>query len=226
MNDFSKDSDTSHDVIPAQAGIYNENNQKDPGLHRDDSENFINNKLAIYKELLLKWQNAVNLVSPNTLGDIDTRHFQDSLQIVDYIPHHVTKICDIGSGAGFPGLVIAMARPEIEVTLIESDSKKCSFLKTVSRETQTPINVLNGRIEQVIGDQNPQIITSRALASIKDIIQLCEPALAKDNPPVLLLSKGQSVKDEIADALSFKQFSYELFPSKTDRNGAIVWIKF
>jgi len=82
------------------------------------------NKLKIYLELLLKWQKAINLISPATLDKAWDRHFEDSLQLLDYIPDSVKSICDIGSGAGFPGLIIAISRPNLDVSLIESDVSK------------------------------------------------------------------------------------------------------
>ena len=95
----------------------------------------LNPLLATYKSLLLKWAKVINLVSPATLADVDARHFQDSLQLIPLLPAHTKTLFDLGSGAGFPGLVIALERPDIRVHLFESDTKKCSFLSTVSRET-------------------------------------------------------------------------------------------
>jgi len=90
--------------------------------------------LEVYHALLLKWQAAVNLVSPKTLDEAWQRHFLDSVQLLSSIDADVKTIADIGSGAGFPGLVLALCRPDLEVHLIESDMKKCQFLSTVLRE--------------------------------------------------------------------------------------------
>jgi len=107
----------------------------------------VKQNLQTYQELLHKWQKRINLVSNNTIKDSWERHFEDSLQIIDLIPEMTKNLVDLGSGAGFPGLVIAIEKPEISVTLVESDQKKCSFLKTVSRETNTDVNVINDRIQ-------------------------------------------------------------------------------
>lgn len=105
-------------------------------------------KFAQYEALLKKWQPAINLVSPDTLSEIRTRHIEDSAQLVDLIPAGAKTLFDLGSGAGFPGLVIAMMRPDLEVHLVESDQKKCAFLSTVSRETKTPVIIHNSRVEE------------------------------------------------------------------------------
>ena len=96
-------------------------------------------RLDVYKSLLTKWNPKINLVSRSTLAEMDTRHFQDSAQILDLSDSSATNWVDMGSGGGFPGLVIALLapelRPELNMTLIESDQRKCSFLRTVARES-------------------------------------------------------------------------------------------
>src|SRR4051812_42018015 len=84
-------------------------------------------RLHIHYELLLKWQNTINLISPNTIAEAWERHFLDSVQISPLVPPGTKTLYDIGSGAGFPGMVLAILRPEMSVSLIESDSKKCAF---------------------------------------------------------------------------------------------------
>ena len=123
--------------------------------------------LKHYYGLLLKWQKTINLVSPSTLDDAWNRHFEDSIQVVSYIPENMKILCDIGSGAGFPGLVIAIERPDIQVHLVESDSRKCAFMRTVSRETNlSNVTIHNDRIENVIGDIDADYVSARALASL------------------------------------------------------------
>src|SRR5689334_12618331 len=99
-------------------------------------------KLRVYHDLLIKWQNSINLISPNTVSEAWERHFLDSVQLSPLIPPTAGTLYDIGTGAGFPGLVLAILRPELPVSLIESDSKKCAFLQTVSRETGTKVTVV------------------------------------------------------------------------------------
>ena len=144
-------------------------------------------KIILYRDLLLKWQKTINLVSPATLQNVWERHFEDSLQLLDFIPQNVKKICDIGSGAGFPGLLIAIQRPDIHVDLIEADTRKCAFLQTVSRETECQnITVYNDRIENVMDAIEADCLTSRALASLRQIIHYAEPLWDK-NPDLIMV---------------------------------------
>ena len=104
-------------------------------------------RLRLYVDLLKKWQKTINLVGKNTLEDAWDRHILDSAQLSAHIPQHATLL-DIGSGAGFPGLVLAILRPDISVTLVESDTRKCVFMQTVARETHCGnVTVLNDRVE-------------------------------------------------------------------------------
>ena len=137
-------------------------------------------KLDAYQALLLKWQRAINLVSPSTLKNAKERHFIDSLQVLPLISQGAKLLYDIGSGAGFPGLVIAMARPDLSVHMIESDERKGQFLRTVSRETSTPITVHTERIERV-GLSAPDVVTARALADLTMLFDFCI-GWAEENP--------------------------------------------
>ena len=178
--------------------------------------------LQTYQELLHKWQKRINLVSNNTIKDSWERHFEDSLQIIDLIPEMTKNLVDLGSGAGFPGLVIAIEKPEISVTLVESDQKKCSFLKTVSRETNTDVNVINDRIEKITLDFTPDIISARALASLDKLFEYCEKWVL-DNPEIqFIFPKGQSWEEELEQCKKHWKFEYECHRSQTDENAVIL----
>lgn len=181
-------------------------------------------KLKIYQALLKKWQRQINLVSKNTLPDMWDRHFADSLQLADNIPQN-SKIFDLGSGAGFPGLVLAMARPDLDVTLIESDQKKCTFLSTVSRETNTPVSVVNQRIESVETNIIPDIITARALAALDKLLDYCLPWVQENEDLVLLFLKGAQAEAEIEQARGRFAFDCAVIPSATQPGAAILSIK-
>ena len=128
-------------------------------------------KLDTYHALLLKWQKAINLISPKTIDDAWVRHFADSAQLSGYIPEGAKTIMDWGSGAGFPAMVLAMLRPSLDVHAVESDERKCQFMRTVSRETSVPIRIHTQRIEALELDSvNPDIITARALASVSVLL--------------------------------------------------------
>lgn len=183
-------------------------------------------QLEHYHGLLLKWQRAINLVSSKTLSQAWERHFVDSAQLLPLIPNHMKIIADLGSGAGFPGLVLAILNPHFEVCLIESDSKKCEFLRTVSRETTRTIRIFNERVENCQNSIQPGLVTARALAPVKDLLGYCQP-WAQSNPDLqMLFLKGESVEKEIEEAQSLYKFTYELFPSETDPQGKILRAQF
>lgn len=179
-------------------------------------------KLAAYKSLLIKWSKAINLVSPSTLTDIDARHFNDSLQLLQFIPDDTKILLDIGSGAGFPGLVLAMARPNIAVHLVESDQRKCSFLSAVSRETNTPIIVHNARVEAMDKSIAPNVITARALADLTTLLKLTEHFWLDNQALTLVLPKGAKWSQEVNDAKTKYDFGLEYHTSKTEKEAAIL----
>lgn len=181
-------------------------------------------KLHQYHALLLKWQERINLISPNTVGEAWDRHFVDSLQLLPLIPESVKTLYDLGSGAGFPGMVLAIARSEVAVTLIESDAKKCAFLQTVSRETETKVTIQNSRIEAAITTlPAPDVITARALASLDNLFKYCRPWF-KANPALLLiLPKGEHAAYEIEEARRAGwAFDMTETQSETERSGKIL----
>jgi len=182
----------------------------------------VKQNLKIYQELLHKWQKRINLVSNNTVKDSWERHFEDSLQLIDIIPNDINSIVDLGSGAGFPGLVIAIERPDINITLVESDQKKCSFLKTVSRETNTNVNVINDRIEKISLDFTPDIITARALASLDKLFDYCEKWVEQNPEITFIFPKGQSWKEELESCNKNWNFEYSEHKSKTDEFAVIL----
>ena len=178
-------------------------------------------KLDHYAKLLKKWQQAINLVSQSTLDDVDIRHFADSQQLDPYIDQGAV-IYDLGSGAGFPGLVLAITRPDLDVNLIESDQRKCQFLRTVSRETGTDVQIHNCRIE-AIDLPAPDIVTARALAPISDILGYMRNwALSRADLKAILL-KGANTEAEIENAKTHNDFTAEMAASQTG-DGYIVSI--
>ncbi len=181
-------------------------------------------KLEHYHAMLIKWQKAVNLVSNKSLPDAWERHFEDSAQLLPYIPKTTKTLVDIGSGAGFPGLVLAILRPDINVHLVESDQKKCQFLKNVSRETESDANIHANRIETMHDELTPDLITARALASLILLFDYCYPWAQKNKSLTLLLLKGIKSTEEIIQAKEKYNFDIEEFPSLTDQNARILKI--
>lgn len=175
-------------------------------------------KLRHYCALLEKWQKAINLVAPSTVHDAWTRHIEDSLQLSEHI--QAGPLIDFGSGAGFPGLVLAIVRPDLDVHLVESDIKKSEFLRTVSRETQTSVTIHNARIEDVSLDVEPQTITARALSSLKALLDYSMPFSGPDT--VLIFLKGEKAEQEIIEARQHYNFEATFFPSRTSPGSSII----
>lgn len=179
-------------------------------------------KFKHYTEILLKWQKVINLVSDTTLEDLHQRHFIDSAQLIKYIPDKKIKLADMGSGAGFPGMVLAMMGVE-EVHLIESDVRKATFLREVSRETNTRVFIHDDRVEDV-AIESIDIVTARALAPLKDLLTLAEKISTPDYPVTYLLMKGEKAEEEIHKAQKKYKFSLKIHQSITEKSGKILEI--
>ncbi len=180
-------------------------------------------KLRVYDALLHKWQKTINLVSPNTLPQSWERHILDSIQLNDHVSRESSVLYDLGCGAGFPGLVLAILRPELEVHLIESDQRKCSFMRAVSRETNTPVTVHNARIEEA-SLPAPDVVTARALAPLDDLLGFCE-AWAKPGMRGLFL-KGARYNEEIEDSTRAKNVELDVVKSPLSPDSAIIKVKW
>lgn len=178
-------------------------------------------KFNTYARLLLKWQKAINLVSETTLEDLPTRHFLDSAQLVKYLPPGPLKLADMGSGAGFPGLVLAMMGAG-EVHLIESDVRKATFLREVSRETSTPVKVHDDRVEDITLE-GVNVVTARALAPLRDLLIMCTKLTGGEGFTGLFL-KGEKAPEEIEKARKKWEFDLEAFSSVTDPAAQILRI--
>lgn len=177
-----------------------------------------------YAALLKKWQGAINLVSNSTIPDLWERHFHDSAQLLQFIPTNCKAVADIGSGGGFPALVLAILRPDINFHLIESDTRKCEFLRSVSRETGVKIHIHNDRAENILSATVPDIVTARAFKPVLEIMDLCAGALPAFRGPFILL-KGEKFAQEIDDAAKKFEFSHTAHPSKTSAAARIVIIE-
>jgi 16S rRNA (guanine527-N7)-methyltransferase len=175
-------------------------------------------RLAVYGELLAKWQKAINLVGPRTLGDAWTRHFLDSAQLLPLVPADARVLVDLGSGAGFPGLVLAILGVP-EVHLVESDTRKAAFLREVARATAAPVTVHAERIERV-APIRADVVTARALAPLGDLLALSERFLGPST--TALFPKGQNVEQELTDARKAWRMRAETLPSLTDPDARIL----
>ncbi len=181
-------------------------------------------ELSLYEELLRRWQAKINLVAPNTLDEIWLRHFADSAQVLAAAPQ--AKVwADLGSGAGFPGLVTALLlkdRPGARVHLIESDQRKAAFLRAVSRETGAPVSVHAERIERVLPSLAGTIdaVSARALAPLGKLIELARETLEKGAMAVFL--KGEEWQDELTAAQALGSFNVETIQSRTHPRARLI----
>ena len=178
-------------------------------------------KFEKYEKLLREWSAKMNLVAPSTLNDIENRHFKDSAQLADFLPRDA-EIIDLGSGAGFPGVVLAILG--WNVTCIESISKKAGFLSVLKQELNLPnLTIINDRIEHYFAKlpafSKKIVFTARAFAPLIKIFDYTH----KKNSRLFLL-KGREIEKEIAAAKTKYKFDYELHPSKTG-DGFIIIVK-
>ena len=184
----------------------------------------MNNKVKFeqYANLLREWSEKMNLVAPSTLNDIETRHIADSAQLTDVLPKNV-NIIDLGSGAGFPGIVLAILG--WNVVCIESIGKKVSFLNTVKQELKLDnLTIYHGRVEDYVRNLPAKndnfVFTARAFASLTKIMDY----VAKTKYRLFLL-KGREIAGEIDTAKTKYKFNYKLTPSKTG-DGFIIIVNF
>lgn len=188
-------------------------------------------RLTTYQALLGKWQKAINLVGPATLAQFWQRHAADSAQLLALAPPRAAVWLDLGSGAGFPGLVLAMMlaehHPEAHVHMVESDRKKVNFLRTVLRDTGIEASVHHARIEALSEDKpdvlaQVDVVTARALASLDDLVGLMAPFV--DSSTVALLHKGRDWQDELTACRKNWNMMAEAHVSCTDAAARIVEI--
>ena len=175
-------------------------------------------KLAIYVQLLCKWQKRINLVSSSTLSQIWQRHILDSAQLVPFLPKAAKTVMDIGAGAGLPGLVLAILTDH-QLHLVESDSKKVAFMRTAIAETGVDAVIHHGRIEE-LACLHMDVITARALAPLDKLFQLTK-AQHHSGLDYLFL-KGKGVKQELTALPSSLTLTAHTHPSITDKDAVIV----
>ena len=198
------------------------------GVSRETAEKF-----ESYVALLKQWQKAVQLVAPSTLGSIWSRHVRDSAQLAALAPTGTRSWVDLGSGAGFPGLVVAiLARDptsrtaDLRMTLIESDTRKAAFLREVARQTGCPVDILGARIEMSSTRDKVgavEVVSARALAPLTELLSLALPFW---QPGTLgLFLKGRDTENEVEAARLSWSFELELKPSLTDPDGRVVCVR-
>lgn len=183
-------------------------------------------KFETYADLLKRWQKTINLVAPSTVNDVWNRHFADSAQLFEHAPKDGGHWLDVGSGAGFPGLVLAIMGSErggMRHTFIESDTRKCAFLREVARATGTAVEIVTARIElpeTTAKVREVNCVTARALAPMPRLASWVAPYFGVST--VGLFLKGRDVASELDEARQAWNFECQLIPSVTDGEARIV----
>jgi 16S rRNA (guanine527-N7)-methyltransferase len=186
-------------------------------------------RLKTYEALLQQWQRTINLVAPSTLPEIWHRHFADSAQLLALAPPNAKRWVDLGSGAGFPGVVLAILLAERgggRVTLVESDTRKAAFLAEVARRCGVAVDIQGTRIEKSATQAkvgSVDVVTARALAPLPRLLDLSAPFFS--GPTVGLFLKGREADAEVQAAEKLWEFEADLRQSLTDASGRVVVVR-
>lgn len=203
-----------------------DNSDRQRGLSLTPVSRETEERLAILVAELERWQRAKNLVSTATLDEVWTRHVADSLQLFDHAPE-ARRWLDLGSGGGFPGLVLGIRLAEVggHIDLVESNARKCAFLRHAARLTGAAVTVHAARIE----DAMPQflgkvdVVTARALASLPLLLDWCKELLRTG--VIGVFPKGQHLDAELTEASKYWKIQASTFPSVTDSAARILVIR-
>ena len=195
-------------------------------------------RLEVFEEALRRWQRAINLVAPATLPAIWQRHFADSAQLAALIPPTAKTVVDLGSGAGFPGMVLAILLGPIDceqnvdpprltrISLVESDGRKSAFLRDVARLTGTAVDILSTRVENHVTQGRigkVDVVTARAFAPMDRLLELALPYFAEGTTGLFL--KGRGVEAEVSAARQRFEFDISLVPSVTCADASVAVIR-
>ena len=201
----------------------------DSGLdHFLEAENVSRETLALletYVALLADWNQRHNLVSEKSLENVWHRHVWDSAQLIRFVPETATSLVDLGSGAGFPGIVLATMmrdRPKFRAVLHESIAKKCRFLEEVATRLGLNVEVRNARMEEATREVF-DLVTARACAPLAKLLGYARPF--QDSRTVNLFLKGQNVESELTEARTSWRMKVERHQSLTDPSGVILEIR-
>jgi 16S rRNA (guanine527-N7)-methyltransferase len=176
-------------------------------------------RLTRYAELLTRWQARINLVAPATLPDLWGRHMLDSAQLLPLIPAGARRLIDLGSGAGFPGLVLAILGVP-EVHLVEADARKCAFLREAARAAGAQNATIHTRRIEAMPAEPYDVVTARALAPLPELLKLARRFAGPGT--VYLFPKGRTLAEELITAPETATMRIERIPSRTDPGAAIL----
>ena len=182
--------------------------------------------LKKYEDILIKANKTLNLIGNSTIKDIWTRHFLDSVQVIDFIDKNNKTLVDLGSGAGFPGLVLAIALKDrkipLKIKLIEKSSKKVKFLKNVINELQLNVEVINQNILEEPIKFLDDVFIARAFKPLKIILQLIHNK-AK-NWKKIFIFLGKTGKNELLQASKSWDIEYKQRVSVTSNDSTVIEI--
>jgi 16S rRNA (guanine527-N7)-methyltransferase len=182
--------------------------------------------LQALEALVRRWTPAINLVSKSTLPHLWTRHIVDSAQLFSLCPESAETWVDIGSGGGFPGLVIAIlareTRPSLRVTLVESDLRKATFLRHAAQALKLDVKVESQRIES-LAPLHADVLSARALASLPELVAIASQHLQPNG--LAIFPKGARFQEELAQARERWAFDVDTRPSLSDGEAAILVIR-
>lgn len=183
-------------------------------------------KLQAFEALVRRWNPAINLVSKASLSSLWARHIADSAQVFALCPAGAAIWADLGSGGGFPGLVVALIaqqlRPDLRVTLVESDMRKATFLRQASQALDVPVTVLSERIE-AIPALHADVLSARALAGLPQLLEFAARHLKPEG--VAIFPKGARFADELSEARPLWDFDVDTRPSLSEGGAAILVIR-
>jgi 16S rRNA (guanine527-N7)-methyltransferase len=175
-------------------------------------------RLEAYAALLTRWSARINLIGRDTIADLWRRHILDSAQLQPFIPSAARSLIDLGSGAGLPGLVLAILGVPV-VELVEADSRKCAFLREAARIAEVSVVIRGCRI-QAVPPHPVDVVIARALAPLDRLLRLAEPFLAPGSECLLL--KGERVEDELTLARRHWRMTVSLHQSRSDPRGVVL----
>ncbi len=179
-------------------------------------------RLKAYADLLTDWNARHNLVSKNSLAELWERHMWDSAQLAPLVPAGARSLADLGSGAGFPGLVLAAMLPDVAVTLHEATAKKCAFLQVTADRMGLHVTIENARMED-LRRRAFDVVTARACAPLPLLLEYAHSFMGPNS--VCLFLKGQNVGSELTEAAKCWNMKVSQVASQTDPSGAIVSVR-
>jgi len=175
-------------------------------------------RLQAYVGLLTAWNRRINLVGPNTIGDVWRRHILDSAQLMPLLPDDARVVVDIGSGAGLPGLILSILGVP-EVHLVESDQRKAAFLREAQRVTGAPVTIHAQRAERLTPFPADAVV-ARAVAPVDNLLLMVDKFRGRHT--ICLFLKGKGIEEELTRLPPALKMKARILPSRSDPTGRIL----